>query len=208
MLYTDYIWDFDGMLFDSYRHITEAFAIACKRIHGRDIDKDECHDLFKISFRTAYEHYEPSAACKLLFRAIESRTDLTPPVLPYPGIPELLQKIHENGGRNFLNTHRDSLALTYLENFGLLQYFTDAVTSELNTMPSKPAPDTNLYLLQKYNLDPHKTVMIGDRDVDILAGAGAGLQTCLFDEFANGGHIVCTHRVTDTRALAEIFRIA
>lgn len=208
MIYTDYIWDFDGMLFDSYAHITEAFMQAYKRIHGKDIDRKECYDLFKISFRTAYEHYQPDSLCRLVFRAIESRTDLAPAVLPYPGIPEVLQKIHENGGRNFLNTHRDSLALTYLENFGLLQYFTDAVTSEINTMPSKPAPDTNLYLMKKYNLHPAATVMIGDRDVDIDSGASAGLCTCLFDEFGNGASIACTHRVTDTRDLAATFGIA
>lgn len=207
MILKDFIWDFDGMLFDSYAHITEAFMIAYKRIHGKDIDRRECYNLFKVSFRTAYEHYQPSALCKLLFRAIESRTDLAPAVLPYPGIPEILKKIHENGGRNFLNTHRDSLALTYLAQHNLLEFFTDAVTSELNTMPSKPAPDTNLYLMKKYNMTPDTTVMLGDRDVDIDSGAGAGIKTCLFDEFGNGDHITCTYRVHSTLDLAKTLGI-
>lgn len=203
MVLTDFIWDFDGMLFDSYAHITAAFMQAYKRIHGMDIDRKECYDLFKKSFRTAYEFYQPSSLCKLLFRAIESRTDLAPAVLPYPGIPEILKKIHENGGRNFLNTHRDSLALTYLAQYDLLQYFTDAITSEINTMPSKPAPDTNLYLIKKYNLNTENTVMIGDRDVDILSGTDAGIKTCLFDEFKNSDHIVCDYRVYSTLDLAK-----
>lgn len=204
---TDFIWDFDGMLFDSYAHITEAFMQAYKRLHGKDIDRQQCYDLFKVSFRTAYDFYQPSAACKLLFRAIESRTDLAPEVLPYPGIPEILKKIHENGGRNYLNTHRDSLALVYLAKHDLLQYFTDAVTSELNTIPSKPAPDTNLYLIKKYNLDPENTVMIGDRDVDIDSGASAGTKTCLFDEFRNADHIQCDYRVYSTLDLSKTLGI-
>lgn len=207
MVLQNFIWDFDGMLFDSYGHITEAFMQAYKRIHLTDIDRRECYELFKKSFRTAYDFYQPSSVCKLLFRAIESRTDLAPAVLPYPGIPEIIKKIHENGGRNFLNTHRDSLALTYLAQHDLLFYFTDAVTSEINTMPSKPAPDTNLYLIKKYGLDPEKTVMIGDRDVDIDSGTGAGIKTCLFDEFRNADHIVCDYRVYDTRDLAKVLGV-
>ncbi len=208
MIFTDYIWDFDGMLFDSYPHITEAFMQAYKKIHNKDIDRDECYNLFKKSFRTAYDYYQPGELCKLMFRAIESQTDLAPIALPYPGIPGILKKIHENGGRNFLNTHRDSLSLTYLEKHGLLEYFTDAVTSEINTMPSKPAPDTNLYLIKKYNLNPATTVMLGDRDVDIVSGASAGIKTCLFDEFRNSGHIVCDYCVYDTQDLASVFGLA
>lgn len=205
MILTDFIWDFDGMLFDSYPHITEAFMQAYKRLHKQDIDRQQCYDLFKDSFRAAYEFYQPSEACKLLFRAIESNTELQPPVLPYPGIPEVLKAVCEHGGRNYLNTHRDSIALVYLAQYDLLQYFTDAVTSELNGIAHKPAPDTNLYLLKKYNLDPQTTVMIGDRDVDIDSGASAGIKTCLFDEFGKLGHIVCDYRVTDTRDLAKTF---
>ncbi|MBE6812909.1 MAG: HAD family hydrolase [Ruminococcaceae bacterium] len=203
MFLQNFIWDFDGMLFDSYGHITEAFMQAYKRIHQKDIDRQECYDLFKKSFRTAYDFYQPSALCKLLFRAIESKTDLAPAVLPYPGIPEILKKIHENGGRNFLNTHRDSLALTYLAQHDLLIYFTDAITSEINTMPSKPAPDTNLYLIKKYNLNPETTVMIGDRDVDIDSGTSAGIKTCLFDEFKTSDHIACDYRVYSTIELSK-----
>ena len=207
MKYTDYIWDFDGMLFDSYPHITEAFMQAYKRLHNEDIDRRQCYDLFKASFHTAYEYYKPTAACKLLFRAIESDTTLSPQARPFPGIGEILQKICENGGRNFINTHRDSLALVYLAQYDLLQYFTDAVTSELNSIPSKPAPDTNLYLMEKYSLNPAATVMLGDRDVDIAAGAGAGMITCLFDQFKNSDHIVCDYRVYDTRDLCATLGI-
>lgn len=202
---TDFIWDFDGMLFDSYPHITEAFMQAYKRLHKQDIDRQQCHDLFKLSFRTAYEFYQPSEACKLLFRAIESKTDLKPTVVPYPGIADVLKTVCEHGGRNFLNTHRDSVALVYLAQYDLLQYFTDAVTSELNSIPPKPAPDTNLYLIKKHGMNPETTVMIGDRDVDIASGADAGIKTCLFDEFGCLGHIACTYRVFDTRDLAKTF---
>ena len=37
------------------------------------------------------------------------------------------------------------------------------------------------YLVQKYKLDPKKTVMIGDRPLDIEAGRAAGIATIFFD---------------------------
>ncbi|WP_254556512.1 HAD-IA family hydrolase, partial [Salmonella enterica] len=45
----------------------------------------------------------------------------------------------------------------------------------------KPAPESINYLLNKYKLNPKKTVMIGDRPLDIEAGNAAGISTIYFD---------------------------
>ncbi|GIP37654.1 hypothetical protein J31TS4_09340 [Paenibacillus sp. J31TS4] len=41
----------------------------------------------------------------------------------------------------------------------------------------KPEPGMLLELIERYGVDPSQSFMIGDRDVDIRAGEGAGLRT-------------------------------
>jgi phosphoglycolate phosphatase-like HAD superfamily hydrolase len=46
--------------------------------------------------------------------------------------------------------------------------------------PSKPAPDAVNYICDTYGLDRSETVMIGDREIDVLSGKNAGCFGCLF----------------------------
>ena len=59
----------------------------------------------------------------------------------------------------------------------------EATSAELRA-PSprrKPAPGMNLELAEKWNVDLAATVMIGDRDSDVVAGQAAGCHAYLFD---------------------------
>jgi len=44
----------------------------------------------------------------------------------------------------------------------------------------KPRPGMILKALEKYNIDPEKSVLIGDKETDILAGKNAGIGTNLY----------------------------
>ncbi len=44
----------------------------------------------------------------------------------------------------------------------------------------KPRPGMILKALEKYNIDPEKSVLIGDKETDILAGRNAGIGTNLY----------------------------
>lgn len=77
-------------------------------------------------------------------------------------------------------SHRDKQVLDILKAAHISQYFTEVVTAD-NGFPRKPAPDSINYLLEKYKLKPEKTVMIGDRPLDIEAGRSAGIDTVFFD---------------------------
>ena len=62
---------------------------------------------------------------------------------------------------------------------GLTPLFTE-VTSCGTAFARKPDPAGNLYLIQKHGLDPARTLAVGDRELDILAGKRAGTDACLF----------------------------
>ena len=67
-----------------------------------------------------------------------------------------------------------------LEREGLLELVEEIVGTE-NNFPRKPDPAALNYLVEKYQMNPEKTVMIGDRTMDVNAGKNAGIQTIFYD---------------------------
>lgn len=177
----NYIWDFDGMLFDTYPHTTEAFYETYRR-KGIVLDKNEVFANLKVSILHAYKVYETDEKTIEAFYEIENNLSFEPVALAYEKIPEALKLIKENGGKNFLYTHRNLVAVEYLDKFNLSQYFEGFITRE-NAFPLKPSPDAIEYLCSEYALKKDETMMLGDRLIDIGSGKNAGVHTCLFDEF-------------------------
>ncbi len=179
---TEFIWDFDGMLFDTYPHTTAALCEYFRR-HGKSIDPEEAFGELKISIRKAFSRFGMTKEGEREFYEIEDDLDFLPLGVPYEGVPEMLRFIAKNGGRNYLFTHRDNVAVQYLDKYGLTELFTDFVTREMD-FPFKPAPDGIEYLLEKHSLDRKRCLMLGDREIDCLSGLNAGIKALLFDEFS------------------------
>ncbi len=177
-MFKNYIWDFDGMLFDSYPHITKAFEKMMSD-YGVAIDYSVAKGLLEISFADAYNFYGTTDEQKELFQKYEHDFDLEPLAVPFDNTVETLKKIRQSGSRNFLYTHRGASTFYYLDKYGIRDLFDDFVTSD-NGFPAKPAPDAIEYLVKKNNLDKAQTVMVGDREIDVMAGKNAGTKGCLF----------------------------
>lgn len=177
---TEFIWDFDGMLFDTYPHTTAALCEYHRR-HGMIIDEQTAFEKLKISIREAFRYFNVSEEGVREFYEIEDDLDFKPHGVPYDGISEVLSYITEHGGRNYLYTHRDKVALQYLELYDLKRLFTDFVTREMD-FPFKPSPDALNYLIEKNLLKKENCLMAGDRPIDCGAGINAGIKTLLFDD--------------------------
>lgn len=67
-----------------------------------------------------------------------------------------------------------------LDQFGLLDFFSGFVTSDQD-FPRKPQPDSINWLIETYEVDRKKAIMIGDRKLDVAAGHNANIASCLFD---------------------------
>ena len=180
---TEFIWDFDGMLFDTYPHTTAALCEYFRR-HGREIDPEEAFSQLKISIRKAFQYFGLPGDGEKEFYEIEDDLDFLPIGVPYEGVPEMLRYITEHGGRNYLFTHRDRVAVKYLDKYGLTHLFTDFVTREMD-FPFKPAPDGIDYLIEKHALNKDSCIMLGDREIDCLSGLNADISALLFDEFSS-----------------------
>lgn len=172
------------MLFDSYPHITSAFIKALEEF-GKTADYDEAKALLEITFADAFEHYGVSDEEKAVFRMHEHNYALRPIALPFENTYKTLEALFSNGKKHFLYTHRGrESSQHYLEEHGMSRFFTAFVDSSMN-FPSKPAPDAVEWICKTYNLDKSETVMIGDREIDVLSGKNAGTYGCLFTKKAN-----------------------
>ncbi len=201
---TEFIWDFDGMLFDTYPHTTAALCEYFRR-HGREIDENEAFDKLKISIREAFSFFGVTAEGEKEFYEIEDDLTFLPRGVPYDGIPEILKYITENGGRNFLFTHRDKVAIQYLDLYGLTHLFTDFVTRELD-FPFKPSPDAVNFIIRKHNLKREQCLMLGDRTIDCGSGLNAGIKALLFDEFGTLRDSNCTYYTKTIGEVSDIIK--
>lgn len=180
----NFLWDFDGTLFDSYPHITAAFLKAMGEF-GEFPDRGEAKAALEISYATAYERYAVTDEEKAVFRKYESDYGFEPVAKPFKGTAETLGAIVKEGGRNFLYTHRGKESSQYyLEKYDLKKYFTAFVDSSMD-FPPKPAPDAADWICKTYSLVKKETVMIGDREIDVLSGINAGIFGCLFSRAKN-----------------------
>ena len=204
MRYHNLIWDFDGTLFDSYPHIHAAYMQALADF-GQTVDSDTLMAKLKITFNAAHEYTQSSPEVRARFSAYEHDMGFAPRAELYDGIAELLRDTRAAGVRHFLFTHRGDLALKYMEQAGILQYFEGWVTGDTKEhFALKPSPKAILYLIGAYNIDPRDCAMIGDREIDVESGINGGTDGILFDEFHSLGKTSAQHRVYTVAEMREL----
>lgn len=173
----NFIWDFDGTLFDSYPHITEAM---CTMLDNNKIkyDKQEVMKALQVSFNCALNKYRVTTKQKEEFLALEGDMSFKPPVVPYSETIRILKIIKQLGYKNFIYTHREKKSLLYcLDKYEITELF-DELVSKHDGFEEKPSPEAVLYIVNKYKLNPQETAMIGDREIDVIAGTNAGCVGC------------------------------
>ncbi len=196
------IWDFDGMLFNSYPHMATAFQkVLADR--GEAATLDEILLPMKQSVGRAFCVFGFSEAEKRQYARYEAQTELVPVVRPFDGVPALLRAFCASGGRHYIYSHRNSSVYAYLETYGLSDCFVDCVTGDQG-FPGKPAPDALLHVLQKHGIPHDEAIMLGDREIDVQCGHNAGLSACLFDEFSRRPATEAEHCVTEIEGLYPI----
>ena len=177
-----YIWDFDGTLFNSYPPMTNAYLEAL-RYFGIEDSHDRVHGLMKISADTLVQdtrrRYGLGSAFLEKYRQCQQAHE-DQFMKPFPHAAEVCEALRRKGGTHYLYTHRGTSAIMFLERFHMKKDFSDFVTGE-SGFPRKPDPTALRHLMQKHGMKPQTCLMIGDRDIDLMAGRNAGMHTCLFD---------------------------
>lgn len=183
IMFNDIIWDFDGTLFDTYPAMAAAFkkALADEGCHA---DKESILNIIKISLGRAIDYYAQFITDKDIFvrrfRHYENSfgKEFFPP-MPYA--MEVCRDIKVSGRRNFIFTHREDTVFKLLNNYDMLDYFSEIVPLD-QRFRRKPAPDGFLYIIQKHGLNNGQVLAVGDRELDILAAHNAGIKGCFLDD--------------------------
>ena len=179
----EFLWDLDGTLLDTYPAMVQAFQQAVAELGGT-ITAEATYRLMRQQ-SVGYAEKTIAAQNSWDWQALRAGYQRWEPQLQqapaaFTGAKAVLAKVVAVGGHNYLMTHRDESAQTYLVQAGLDHYFTDAVTAD-QPFPRKPDPAALNYLLDKHHVDRQQAVMVGDRNLDIEAGHNAGIAGYLFD---------------------------
>ena len=185
MKFTEFFWDFDGTLFNSYPRMNRAIKKALKDAANIETDDETLAKLTKVTIGHAARVLAPELEKEIMesFR-LHLSDEGVEAMQPYEGAKRMLESVCEHGGRNYLYTHRSIITVEALKHYGMAHLFTDFITKETSKEHGfrvKPAPDALLYMLDKHSLDPAKCVMVGDRGIDLESGINAGMSGVMFD---------------------------
>ncbi len=182
-MFQSIIWDFDGTLVDTYPAIARAVNTALAA-YDKQADLPRVVELTSISLdhcikTLAAEYALPIEQFDARFE--QAYLTITPTDQPpFPGILPICEYCVATNRQAFIVTHRRNASLhQLLTTHQLNHFFTDIVAGD-DGFARKPDPSACLYLIDKHHLDHTTTLLIGDRDFDVVAGQRAGIKTCLF----------------------------
>lgn len=202
-----FIWDFDGTLLDTYPNITRYLQTAL-RDFGKEVDQTEILEQMMVTIPHAVRHYAelydlPELRERYLHYYEAEKTD---PVRAFPYIKEVLERVQALGAANYIFTNRGSSIHAMLERAGIAGEFREIVAAGDPGFVVKPAPDTILYLMEKYGGTPENTVMIGDRRCDLESGYNAGCKTLHLLTPSVPQYPACDWRIRDFEEMLELLK--
>lgn len=198
-LFKHFIWDFDGTLFDTYPVLIDVFVDLLKS-EGRTVDREQVAELMAISAKTTYETFAVSETFITNYKQQKTTIERERSG-PFPGMHELLETLAARGATHHIVTHRGTSIHALLAKHELTHFFQDILTAE-HGFVRKPDPEAVTYLIHRHQMALDETIMIGDRELDVLAGNRAGIATCLMNERPK--ETVATYTVPTPERLKEL----
>lgn len=182
MRYNILLWDLDGTLTDSKEGITRSVQYSLQKLGYPIPDADDLHWVIgpplKESFKVLLETTDEALLTQAVGLYRERFRDLgLYENIVYPGIPELLLKLKEQGCRHFLATSKPRVfAEKILLHFGLKEHFEHIMGSELDgRLVDKESVIAEV--LKRFPVEAQiKPVMIGDRKYDVQGARANGIE--------------------------------
>ncbi|WP_165006309.1 MULTISPECIES: HAD-IA family hydrolase [unclassified Enterococcus] len=203
MKYNNFIWDFDGTLFDTYPAMVDGAWHALQDF-GYVMDKKDIYHIMKkhSTSQLRKEKQLTEEEFTPLFHQYEAKSQEIS--RPFKETQEVLHTLKQQGGRHFILTHRlTSSTWALLETFDLA-HLIDEVVGIDQDFPRKPDPAALNHLIHRFQLERGKTMMIGDRRLDIEAGINAGVTTCLYDIDHFLGNIPASYIIGNLKEIIDL----
>ena len=175
------IFDLDGTLVDGRKAIRENFQLALKKFSLPHLQDEAIDAMIGVPLVEMFEKTLPSSNRHLAPKLTEVYaerykhtghigTTILSNVIP------TLQKLKKDGFKLAVATSKMNKPVRpLLEKIGLYEYF-DVVTGLREGMKNKPHPDMIEYVMRELDVDPQKTVMVGDTPLDVITARNAGIH--------------------------------
>ncbi|CAH1851681.1 HAD family hydrolase [Convivina praedatoris] len=181
----NYLFDFDGTLANSEEAAQLATKAAFQKVGLVAPTTAQINYYMgipiEVSFKKMAEnhHFTESEFEALLnvfrqyYREFESEH-----ITSFDGMQSTLAQLVAEGKQLFVvSSKRSDSLMRNLHTLGIAEYFQDILGSDMVTA-FKPAPDGVLAILEKWQLNPEESIMIGDAIFDLQMGKAAQVHTC------------------------------
>ena len=174
------IWDMGGTLIDTYPEVVRALSRAAygdtAPSHLREIGALTQYSIAHAIESLSVSREVPRTDLERAYEELKTRWRTRPaPVMD--GARELIAQVWEKGGLNLVDTHRDRASATMLVT--VLGLDLDDMVCAPDGLARKPSPEMNLLLARRHGLDPAQVLCVGDRPIDAVAAANAGMSAAL-----------------------------
>lgn len=178
-----YIFDFDGTIMNTSAVILATIKTTIAEMGLPARTDEECRSIIGIRTDEAGKYLFPEIEISneefaRTFRAIYARLRKDANEQAYPEVIETLTALRERGEKLAIaSSRREDSLREYLRGLGIEDWFEMVVGAESVTH-GKPEPEPVLLILEKLQVSPRTTLVVGDADVDIEMGKRAGCLTC------------------------------
>lgn len=180
MKYNTYIFDLDGTLLDTLQDLANAVNHAMREMNYPERTVDEVRRFIGNGIRMlikraapqdiSVEDYEKTLAVFTAYY-LDHIADFTK---PYDGIAEVIETLKSKGCKVAVVSNKaDEAAKKVVKDY--FGDIFDMVVGKMDRFPSKPEPDSVLYVIETLGADKDKCIYSGDSEVDVQTAHNAGL---------------------------------
>ncbi len=207
-MYTHFIWDFDGTLFDTYPliltlhrqvllsfGIKEDMTIILKMLKEHDSEYvikyyDEKYNISKEEFSKSYSN-------------LENKNEYIKLSKPFEDVVNICRYIKSKGYKNYIISNRNSSIKKFLCDDNVCDFFDDIIVYT-DGFKRKPSSEMFEHLIQKHNLNVVEVLSIGDRNIDLIASTKVGIGTCLYRPYSGKFDYEPKYIIKDMKELYDI----
>ena len=190
------IFDFDETLVNSLETYWQVFRCGTQRLNLPAPKREELAALLSEGkglleiLSQIYPALDKEAILNCAGKMREASGDVVKefPITVKPGVKEVLELLKMKGMKIGLVTGRvfpSEQMWAELRELSIAQFFDAVVTG--SDLPRKPAPDGIIACLEKLNLAPEDSVIVGDTKSDLIAGKKAGVRVIILSNEAAVG---------------------
>lgn len=174
-------FDLDGTLVDSKDTILECTKAALDKLKiSYELNEDTFTNMIGMHFVDIFEELKINVPDFEKFITIYKALyfDFMDSSYLYPEVENILTYLNQQQVKvSLLTTKVQDQAVKIIDHFNLRSSF-HYLMGRRNGLAHKPSPEPLVYICNVLNVKPTKTLMVGDTELDIQCGIGAGAKTC------------------------------